>query len=80
MVEIGDMPIVWHIMKHLSHYGIKEFVICAGYKSSLIRDFFLNFRFYHSDIQIDCQSGNVQLLTEDLEEWKVTIVDSGIDT
>ncbi len=80
MVEIGDMPIVWHIMKHLSHYGIKEFIICAGYKSSLIRDFFLNFRFYHSDIQIDCQRGNVQLLTKELEEWKVTIVDSGIDT
>lgn len=80
MVEIGGKPILWHIMKHLEFYGIHDFVICAGYKSHMIKDFFINYRNYHSDITISLNSGEVKRHTQKIEAWNVTIVDSGIQT
>ena len=79
MVEVGGMPIIWHIMKHLSCYDINEFIICSGYKSSLIRDFFLNIRYYQNDITINCREGTVSLEQKEVDPWKVTIVDSGLN-
>lgn len=79
MVEVGGMPIMWHIMKYLSYFEINEFIICSGYKSALIRDFFLNIRYYQRDITIDCREGSVNLNQREIDPWKVTIVDSGLN-
>ena len=77
MVEIGGMPILWHIMKIYSHYGINEFIICAGYKGHIIKNFFLNYFNYNSDITIDMLKNNVTIHEKRAEPWKVTIVDTG---
>jgi glucose-1-phosphate cytidylyltransferase len=79
MVEIGGMPIIWHIMKYLSCYEIDEFIVCSGYKSSIIKDFFLNLRYYQSDLTINCNDGTVSVQDNDGDNWKVTIIDSGMD-
>jgi len=79
MVEVGGMPIIWHIMKYLSCYEINEFIICSGYKSMIIRDFFLNLHYYRNDITIDCSEGTVNFKHNEIEPWKVTIVDSGLN-
>ncbi len=79
MVEIGGMPIIWHIMKYLSCYGINDFIVCSGYKSSIIKDFFLNLHYYQSDITINSGDGKVSLQDSNPDNWKVTIIDSGVD-
>ena len=81
MVEIGGMPILWHIMKEYSHYGHNEFIICAGYKQELIKKWFADYFLYSSDITVDFQAGNkVTIHEQTTEPWKVTIVNTGLTT
>ena len=80
MVEVGGKPILWHILKIYSHYGINEFIICCGYKGSVIKDFFLNYFNQQSDITIDMVENRVTIHEKRAEPWKVTIVDTGEDS
>lgn len=82
MVEIGGRPILWHIMKHYAHYGIKEFVLALGYKGNVIRDYFLNFYKYNSDFTVDlANNGNVAIHNGRIaEDWKVTLVETGAES
>ena len=80
MVEIGGMPILWHIMKCYSHYGIDEFVICLGYKGYVIKEFFVNYFMHRANITIDLGNNTVQTLNTTSEPWKVTLIDTGNET
>jgi glucose-1-phosphate cytidylyltransferase len=80
MVEIGGFPIIWHIMKHYSHYGFSDFAICTGYKGEVIKDFFLNYRYYRNDFNLSLATGETKFLTSKSEDWKITFIDSGIGT
>jgi glucose-1-phosphate cytidylyltransferase len=81
MVEIGGMPILWHIMKGYSHYGFNEFIICAGYKQDVIKDWFTQYYIHSSDITFDFTSGNEVIVHQHrVEPWKVTVVDTGLET
>jgi len=78
MVEIGGKPILWHIMKQYSHYGYNEFIICAGYKSYCIKDYFYHYFMHSSDMTVDMQNNMVKYHNSHTEPWKVTIVDTGL--
>lgn len=81
MIEIGEMPILWHVMKQYSHFGFNDFVICAGYKQSVIKEWFANYFIHTSDITFDFSKGNEVLVhNRHSEPWKVTIVDTGLNT
>lgn len=82
MIDIGGMPILWHIMKTYSHYGFNEFVICAGYKQHIIKEWFADYFLHTSDITFDFTNGNNEMIVHDkhVEPWKVTIVDTGLNT
>ena len=81
MVEIGDKPILWHIMKEYSHYGFFEFIICAGYKQHVIKDWFADYYLHNSDVTFDFTAENKLTTYQNIAEpWKVTIVDTGLDT
>lgn len=81
MIEIGDMPILWHIMKQYSHFGFNEFVICAGYKQQVIKEWFANYFLKTSDITFDfTQDNKIIVHNKHTENWKVTIVDTGLNT
>lgn len=81
MVEIGDKPILWHIMKTYSAYGFNEFVICAGYKQHVIKEYFADYFLHQSDITFDFSNGNEMVVHHNVAEpWKVTIVDTGLNT
>ena len=80
MIEIGGMPILWHIMKHYSSYGYNEFVICLGYKSSVIKNFFANYFLYASDLTIDLKTNAKEIHDTHAEDWKVTLVETGLNT
>jgi glucose-1-phosphate cytidylyltransferase len=81
MIEIGDMPILWHIMKHYSFFGYNEFIICAGYKQNKIKEWFSNYFIYTSDITFDFSKGNeIIALNKHSEPWSVTIIDTGLNT
>lgn len=81
MVEIGEKPILWHIMKEYSHYGYNEFIICAGYKQHVIKEYFANYYLHNSDITFDFTSDNKMTVHNNVAEpWKVTIVDTGLNT
>lgn len=80
MVEIGGMPILWHIMKIYSAYGFNDFVICLGYKGYLIKEFFSNYFLHRSDITIDLVENSVKVLDSQAEPWKITLVDTGAET
>ncbi len=81
MIEIGEMPILWHIMKIYSSYGVDEFVICAGYKQHVIKEWFADYFLHTSDITFDFTKGN-EIIVHDkyAEHWKVTVVDTGLNT
>lgn len=81
MIEIGDKPILWHIMKHYSGYGYNEFVICCGYKQHMIKEWFANYYLHMSDITFDFINKN-QMITHSggVEPWKVTLIDTGLNT
>ena len=80
MVEIGGMPIIWHIMKHYSQHGITEFVICLGYKGYMIKEFFSNYALHSSDVTLDLTSGKARIHTNNSEPWTITLVDTGDDS
>lgn len=80
LVEIGGRPILWHIMKTYSHYGINDFVICCGYKGYLIKEYFSNYFLHNSDITVDIKNNKVDVHQNPSEPWKVTLVDTGLDT
>ena len=80
MVEIGGKPILWHIMKIYSFYGVNEFIICAGYKGHVIKEYFANYFLYNADVTIDLERNAIEFHRGRAEPWKITIVDTGEDT
>lgn len=81
MIEIGGRPILWHIMKTYSHHGYNDFIICAGYKQEVIKNYFNNYALYNSDVTFDFTRGGEMTVHRDVSEpWRVTIVDTGYDT
>jgi glucose-1-phosphate cytidylyltransferase len=80
MIEIGGKPILWHIMKMYSSYGINDFVICCGYKGYLIKEYFANYFLHMSDVTIDMQNNSIEVHQKKVEPWKVTLVDTGEET
>ena len=81
MVKIGEQPILWHIMKHYAHYGFKEFILGLGHKGDMIRDYFINCQLHTHDFTIDLANGGsieVHQRSGELEDWKVTLVDTGL--
>lgn len=81
MIEIGGMPILWHIMKLYSYYGFHDFIICAGYKQHMIKEWFNNYFLYTSDVTFDFTAGKQVILHEQHSEpWRVTVVDTGLNT
>ncbi len=80
MVEIGGKPILWHIMKIYEHYGFNDFVICLGYKSHLIKEYFLNYYLYNSDVTIELEKNKIDVHFSNTESFKVTLVDTGLNT
>ena len=80
MIEIGGKPILWHIMKIYSHYGINEFIICCGYKGYVIKEYFANYFLHQSDITFDMSNNEMKIHQERAEPWKVTLIDTGENT
>ncbi|NLG04380.1 MAG: glucose-1-phosphate cytidylyltransferase [Clostridia bacterium] len=81
MVEIGGKPILWHIMKEYSFYGFNEFIICCGYKQHVIKEWFADYYLYNSDVTFDFTAENRMMIHNNVSEpWKVTLVDTGLDT
>jgi len=80
MVEIGGMPILWHIMKIYSTYGINDFIICCGYKSHIIKEYFSNYHLLRSDITFDLHNNEMQVHNNGAEPWRVTLVETGDST
>lgn len=80
MVEIGGRPLLWHIMKSYSQHGIKEFVVCLGYKGYVIKEFFFNYYRHTADLEINLGDGSHRVLGSQAEAWKITLVDTGPDT
>jgi glucose-1-phosphate cytidylyltransferase len=77
MIEVGGKPILWHIMKIYSHYGINEFIICCGYKGYVIKEYFANYFLHMSDVTFDMQKNSMEVHQRFAEPWKVTLVDTG---
>lgn len=80
MVEIGGKPILWHIMKTYSHYGINEFIICCGYKQYVIKEYFANYFRHNSDMTVDLANNHIEIIDNHSENWRVTMVDTGLYT
>lgn len=81
MIEIGGMPILWHIMKEYSYYGFNDFVICAGYKQHMIKEWFADYFLHTSDVTFDFTQGNEMIVHDQhAEPWRVTVVDTGLNT
>ncbi len=81
MIEIGGMPILWHIMKTYSHYGYNDFVICCGYKAHMIKEYFADYYLHRSDVTFDFSENNKMTVHSNFSEpWKVTLVDTGLNT
>jgi glucose-1-phosphate cytidylyltransferase len=78
MIEIGDKPVIWHIMKLYSHYGFNDFIICLGYKGYVIKEYFANYFLHQSDITIDLGENSLKIHDTKSEPWKVTLVDTGL--
>lgn len=80
MVEIGGKPIMWHIMKTYSYYGINDFIICCGYKGYVIKEYFSNYFLHNADVTFDMKTNNMEVHSMNSEPWKVTLVDTGENT
>ena len=80
LIEIGQMPIIWHIMKIYSYFGINEFIICCGYKGYLIKEYFSNYSLHRSDITIDIFNNTIDVHKKNAENWRITLVDTGQET
>ena len=77
MIEIGQRPILWHIMKTYSHYGVNDFIICCGYKGHVIKEYFANYYLHMSDVTFSIKSNNVKVRQSKVEPWTITLVDTG---
>lgn len=80
MVEIGGKPILWHIMKIYSYYGFNEFIVCLGYKGYVIKEYFMNYFLHNADITIDLENNKMKIHDSNAESFKVTLVDTGLNT
>ena len=80
MIEIGGKPILWHIMKIYSSYGINDFIICLGYKGYVIKEYFANYFLHMSDVTFDIENNAMQVHQNEAEPWKVTLIDTGENT
>ena len=80
MVEIGNQPILWHILKIYSHFGINDFVICCGYKSYVIKEYFSNYFLHNADVTFDMKQNKMEVHNAFSEPWKVTLVETGENT
>lgn len=80
MIEIGDKPILWHIMKHYSYYGYNEFIICLGYKGYVVKDYFYNYYLNSSDVTFDLENNTMAVHKARSEKWKVTLAETGLKT
>ena len=80
MVEIGGQPILWHIMKIYTAHGIREFIICCGYKGFLIKQYFANYFLYHADCRFELENNRIEVLRNGVEPWSVTLIDTGETT
>lgn len=78
MATLGGRPIIWHIMKLFSSYGVKDFIVCGGYKINVIKEYFMDYYIYESDITVDLRSNVIQIHNKKTEDWKVAIVDTGL--
>ncbi|MDG2166887.1 MAG: glucose-1-phosphate cytidylyltransferase [Opitutales bacterium] len=80
MIEVGAQPILWHIMKTYSYYGINDFIICCGYKGFMIKEYFANYALSMSDVTFDLANSKIEIHRNEAESWKVTCVDTGIES
>ena len=80
MVEIGGKPILWHILKIYSHYGLNEFIICCGYKGYLIKEYFANYFLHMNDVTFDLNSNIMEVHDKKIDPWKITLIDTGDET
>ncbi len=80
MIQVGPQPILWHIMKIYSHYGFNDFVILLGYKGHVIKEYFTNYFLHQSDITIDCSNHKVEIINNKSEPWKITLLETGLNT
>ena len=80
MVDVGEMPILWHIMKIYSSHGINDFIVCCGYKGHVIKEYFANYFLFRSDVTFDMKNNEMKVHQNDVEPWNVTLVDTGLDT
>jgi glucose-1-phosphate cytidylyltransferase len=80
MVEVGNRPIIWHIMKTYSSYGINDFVICLGYMGFKIKEYFFHYNLHSSDVTIDVRNGGMTVHQSQAEEWRITLVETGLET
>ena len=80
MVPIGGIPMIEHIMNHYSFYGFTEFIICLGYKQHIIKDYFVNYNYSNNDIHIDLGSNKIQIFDKKRKDWKISLIDTGLDT
>ena len=81
MIEIGGKPIIWHLMKYYSNFGIKEFIICTGYKSNEIKEYFNNLFLHIDDVEFDFKNSSKRTLTNNSDvDWKVKVIDTGLNT
>jgi len=80
MVEIGGMPIIWHIMKIYSHFGFKDFIVCCGYKGYMIKEFFINYSYHASDLCVNLINNSVEIFDLKSEPWEIKLIDTGLDT
>lgn len=80
MINIGGRPLLWHIMKFYSHFGVKDFIICLGYKGYLIKEYFLNYHYHASDLEVDLKDSKVNILNSHSEDWNIKLIDTGFDT
>lgn len=80
MIEVGEQPILWHIMKTYAHFGYNDFIICAGYKQHIIKEYFANYFLHTSDVTFDLQQNIMEVHCNYAEPWRVTVVDTGLNT
>ena len=80
MIEIGGKPILWHIMKIFSHYGVNEFIICCGYKGYIIKEYFANYFLHQSDVTFNMKKNNLIVHQKRAEPWVVTLIDTGLNS
>lgn len=80
MIDIGGRPLIWHVMKCFSRYGVYDFVICCGYKGYMIKEYFANYFLHNSDVTFDMKHNEVEVHSSSSEPWRVTVLDTGLDT